>query len=216
MRRRPASLLVLAAAWAVAGCETAAAPERQPAYPLEDPQNGLIFRWTPGDLPIRYWVAEDAGQVHGFVRDGLRIWAETFLHGEFRAAVVADSADADVLVFVAPGPPPPGIPTNEPPVLGACEGRTGYDLEPDEDRLVRPFRVTVEWDARYADGDIVNCLERVTIHELGHTIGLFGHSADDLDLMHGNPRVRTPSSADRATAEVLYHTTPSIAPPGPR
>ena len=216
MRRHPASLLVLAAACAAAACETAAAPERELAYPLEDPQSGLTFHWTPDYLPVRYWVADDAGQVHTFVREGLRTWAATFLHGEFRAVLVTNSAEADVLVFVEPGTPPPGNPTDDPPVLGACQGKTGYDLEPDEDRLVPPFRVTVAWDSRYADADVVNCLERVTIHEIGHTIGLFGHSGNELDLMHGNPRVRSPSPADQATAEVLYHTPPTITPPAAR
>jgi hypothetical protein len=214
--RRPARLLALAAVWTVAACETAAAPQRQLAYPLEDPQSGLTFHWTADRLPVRYWVAGGAGQVQGFVRDGLLAWAATFLHGEFRGVVVADSAAADVFVFVEPGLPPPGGTTDDPPVLGACEGVTSYDLELDEDRLVGPFRVTVAWDTRYADVDIVNCLERVTIHEVGHTIGLFGHSANELDLMHGNPRVRTPSPADQATAEVLYHTRPNIVPPAGR
>jgi len=71
----------------------------------------------------------------------------------------------------------------------------------------------VTWDARYPDADVVNCLERVTIHELGHTLGLFAHSTSELDLMHPNPRVRVPSPADRATAEILYHTAPTIGPP---
>lgn len=216
MRRRPGSLLALAAACVAVACETAAAPERELAYPLEDPRSGLTFHWTPGDLPVRYWVSDDAGSVRDFVREGLRTWAGAFLHGEFRGVMVADSAEADVLVFVEPGTPPPGNPTDDPPLLGACGGVTGYDLEPDEDRLVRPFRVTVEWDSRYADGDVVNCLERVAIHEIGHTIGLFGHSSNELDLMHANPRVRSPSPADQASAEVLYHTAPTITPPVPR
>jgi hypothetical protein len=31
--------------------------------------------------------------------------------------------------------------------------------------------------------------------------------------MHPNPRVRAPSPEDRTTAEILYHTAPTITPP---
>lgn len=213
MRRHAASLLVLVAALGTAACEGAAPPGRELGYPLEDPQNGLTFRWTRDLLPVRYWVAPDAGIVRTFVQDGMLRWSATFLYGEYRAVLVPDSADADVLVFVEPGTPPAGDPTDDPPVVGACGGVTRYDLEPDEDRLRRPFRITVEWHGAFENADIVNCLERVTVHEIGHTLGLFGHSANEEDLMHPNPRVREPSPADRATAEMLYHTAATIAPP---
>jgi predicted Zn-dependent protease len=95
--------------------------------------------------------------------------------------------------------------------VGACEGVTRYDLA--ENRLLAPFLVELRWDPQYSDEDVVNCLERITIHELGHTIGIFGHSPRDEDLMNASPRVRVPSSGDRATAEVLYHTPATIRPP---
>lgn len=213
MHRHAIRLLALAGVLGTAGCEDVVPPPRSPGYALEDPQNGLTYRWPRNLLPVRYWVAGDAGLVRGFVGDGIRRWTASFQYGEYRGIIVADSADADVLVYVIPGTPPNVPLTNDPPVVGACGGRTRYDLADNEDRLLRPFRIFVEWDDRFPDADIVNCLERVTVHEIGHTIGLFAHSANDLDLMYPTPRVREPSPGDRATAEILYHSATTIAAP---
>lgn len=213
MRRRRTDVVLAVALLAAVACDEAAAPARDAAYPFDLFETGLVFRWSPDRLPIRYWVSGDAGVVGDFVEEGLRVWEHQFLYGEFRAVVVDDSTQADVLVWVTPATPPAGTPNDDPPEIGACDGVTGFDLS-DADALTGPFEVRVGWDARYDASDVVNCLERVTIHEIGHTIGLFAHSANELDLMHPNPRVRAPSPDDRATAEVLYHTAPTITPPG--
>jgi len=211
--RRRTSLVLALALLGAAACDEAAAPSRETTYAFDLFETGLVFHWSPDRLPIRYWVARDAGVVAEFVAEGLRVWEHQFLYGEFRGVVVGDSTQADVLVWVTPTTPPAGTVNDAPPEIGACDGVTGFDLS-DTDALTGPFEVRVGWDARYADTDVVNCLERVTIHEIGHTIGLFAHSGNELDLMHPNPRVRAPSPDDRATAEVLYHTAPTIAPPG--
>lgn len=211
MSRRRASVTVTLLL-AAAACENAASPGRQAGYDVDLQQTGLVFRWQGDRLPVRYWVAGDAGVVADFVRDGLRVWERQFLYGEYRGIIVTDSTRADVIVRVAPGTPPAGGVTETLPVIGACDGVTSFDLD-DADALVGPFQMRVTWDARYPDADVVNCLERVTIHELGHTLGLFAHSTSELDLMHPNPRVRVPSPVDRATVEILYHTAPTIGPP---
>lgn len=214
--RRPETLLPLVGALTLAGCEGAVAPMRQAAYDFDLYGTGLVFHWTPERLPVRYWVAPDAGVVRGFVAEGIERWTDQFLWGEYRGVLVEDSTEADVLVRVTPPAPPTGQPTDDPPVVGACGGVTSNDTTaaPGPRALVGPFRMVIGWDERYADADVVNCLERVTAHEIGHTIGLFGHSPNDFDLMNGTPRVAAPSIGDRVTAEVLYRTPPSILPPG--
>lgn len=213
MPRRRTDVVFAVALLGAAACDEAAAPAREATYPFDLFESGLVFHWSPDRLPIRYWVAGDAGAVGEFVEAGLRVWEEQFLYGEFRGVVVDDSTQADVLVWVTPATPPAGTPNDDPPELGACDGATAFELN-EADALTGPFEVRVAWDARYSDGAVVNCLERVTIHEIGHTIGLFGHSTNELDLMHPIPRVRAPSPYDRTTAEVLYHTAPTITPPG--
>jgi predicted Zn-dependent protease len=211
MAMRTGRLPLLIVAAASAACGTAVAPDRQQTYEFAEPLSGLTYHWTSDQLPVRYWVAPDAGAVREFVQEGLDAWSDQFLYGEFRGILVPDSADADVVVVVTP-PPPEGGPTNDPPVPGACRGITRYELAPDENRLAGPFRVAIDWDVRYPDVDVVNCLERVTIHEIGHTIGIFGHSPNEADLMYAAPQVNRPSEHDRQTAEILYHTPRTILP----
>jgi predicted Zn-dependent protease len=205
-RRAAVALLLLATA-----CVDASAPLREDTYAFALPLNGLVFRWTAERLPVRYWVASNAGVVREFAGQALDTWGRQFLYGEFRGVLVTDSATADVLIAVAPQTPPDVPATDDPPVA-ACSGVTSFDLT-DDDRLVGPFQVRITWDLRYDDADVVNCLQRVTTHEIGHTLGIFGHSPAALDLMNAYPAVAAPSTADRATAEVLYHTTPTIRPP---
>lgn len=193
-------------------CADAAAPMRPSPYAFDLQGTGLVFHWSADRLPVRVWVAGDAGVVRQFAAEGLQVWSRQFIFGEFRGALVDDSSTADVLVTVGPDTPPAGVPDDAPAALGACSGATEFDVTANQG-LAGPFRIALTWDARFPNQDVVNCLERVTVHEVGHAIGIFGHSPDDDDLMNANPRVRSLSPRDRATAEILYHTPATIRPP---
>jgi predicted Zn-dependent protease len=57
---------------------------------------------------------------------------------------------------------------------------------------------------------VEQCLALTTTHELGHSIGIFAHSPVATDLMYPDPTVPGPSDRDRATAELAYHTEPTL------
>jgi hypothetical protein len=208
--RRVSRLLALALA--AAGCDVVTPPPRDGIYSFDLYQTGLVFHWPIDRLPIRYWVNPTAGPVARYVETGLRAWEAQFVYGEFAGLVVSDSARADVLVAVA-GPTPPDVPLTDAPPVDACSGETYNEAPPGVDTLAGPFEVTLHWAPQFADADVANCLLRVTVHEVGHTIGLLAHSPDPADLMYTDPKVGTPSGNDRATAQTLYHTTPDLAPP---
>jgi predicted Zn-dependent protease len=65
----------------------------------------------------------------------------------------------------------------------------------------------------YTAAQVSACVRRVTIHELGHTLGLLQESPAQEDIMYSTVQVSAPSARDRQTVQVLYHTPATIAPP---
>jgi predicted Zn-dependent protease len=212
MSARRADLGLALATLLAAACGTVTIPDRPDPYDFEEQQTGVVFRWPAERLPVRYWVDPEAGVVAEYVARGLEAWQEQFLYGEFRAVTVADSSRADVVVRVL-GNPPPDVPLTDDPPVFACGGVTRYEAPDAANRFPAPPVVELTWDAGYGDADVANCLFRVAVHEVGHTLGILAHSPDEFDLMNANPRVAAPSVRDRATVQTLYHTAPTALPP---
>lgn len=176
---------------------------------------GVTFHWPRNRLPVRYWVAANAGVVKGDLADGLRAWEAQFLYGEFRGVVVADSASADVVVMLPDSTTPPNVPRTSDPPADVCGGETANTIHstgPGTYALDQAYQIKLTWDRRAAPADIVNCLHRVVMHEIGHSLGILQHSEDPNDLMAPLPIVDAPSARDRATAVILYHTPANVAP----
>ena len=211
IRRWHRSACIAAIALAAATC-TPTEPDRSDIYGFRlEPQN-LVFRWPTGRLPVRYF-AQNLGSFPDFVREGITLWESQFLYGEFQGALVSDSSQADVVVTLQGGTPPTAAPNDDPP-LPACDGATATPLA-DPAHLAGPIVIRVRWFNTFAPTDVVNCLARVTAHEIGHSLGLLQHSSENQDLMFATPTVTTPSTRDRSTVQTLYHTTPDILPAAP-
>ena len=184
-------------------------PDRGDTYGFRlQPQN-VVFSWPADRLPVRYY-AQPVGALQDFVRGGIDLWESQFLYGEFSGTLIDDSTSADVRVVVDGGAPPSAPLTSAPPVA-ACDGRTVTSLTTDN-RLSVPVVVHLRWFSGFAASDVVNCLSRVTAHEIGHTLGLLQHSTQAGDLMFAVPAVTAPSARDHSTVEVLYHTKPDVGP----
>jgi len=189
------------------GCSDILTPSRTPRY-LSD-LGGEVFRW-PGDrLPVRYF-ADTRGNMPELVGTSLLVWEKQFLYGEFKAGLVPDSADADVIV-VWQDSIPPDVPPDTAGALGACGGVTSLPI--DSTTMTGPIRVVLQVRLGFTEAQVAACMRRVAAHEIGHTIGILTHSPATTDLMFGTPATETPTNRDRNTAQVLYHTVPTIAPP---
>ena len=195
----------------LAGCEGLTPPDRGIGYEYRH-STGIVFHWPADRLPVRYWIAPNSGDAARWITAGIVTWRGQLLYGEFDGILVSDSASADVIVVVEPGPPPDGIVNDLPPEPNACRGVTSFDVTPDFTQMTGALVIELRWDSRFATDDIVNCLYRVAIHEVGHTLGIFAHSSVTGDLMAPVPIVRDPTLNDRQTVERLYHTPPDVRP----
>lgn len=214
--RRVFPLLCLGLGWMLLSCADIAAPSRGNAYewrrllPTASGVDTLSFHWPSSSLPVRIW-AEDSLNLLAHVEQGIGVWEAAFLYGEFSAVPVADSNSADVIVQT--GIAPKGgfsITRLESLLAPECQGATDIELATTGQAILRPIRVYV--DPRFPPGSpgVDDCMALTTTHELGHALGIFAHSPDEADLMYGDPVVSALSTRDRSTAELAYHTEPTL------
>ncbi len=210
---RARALLAALAGTLAAACTDPMVPSHAPAYPFDI--FGDVFHWPAGRLPVRFY-ADPRGTLPTLVAHAVDTWERQFLYGEFRGVMVNDSNSADVIVTWADSVPPDATPDTG-PAVNACGGLTQGFLDSTGTAFDGPFhsQLTVLTGAVFTAGQVQACVQRTTIHELGHTLGLFQESADTRDIMASPPSVKLPSAGDRRTVETLYHTTPTLGPPPP-
>jgi predicted Zn-dependent protease len=171
----------------------------------------LSFHWDASDLPVRFWV-ENSLDLPSHVQQGIEQWEAVFLYGEFSGTLVSDSSGADVIVRI--GIAPKGgfsITRLARGMAPECQGATDVELSAAGNQILRPIRIYV--DPRFAPGSpgIDECMALTTTHEIGHALGIFTHSPNPDDLMYADPVVSTISRRDRSTAELAYHTPPTLS-----
>ena len=220
-----AQVTALLAATAVIGglaCSDILAPARTARYawrlivpydsagPREDT---LSFHWPRNALPVRVWV-ENQHSVPDRVLEGIALWRPAFLYGEWDAKLVGDSSAADVIIRTMQPPPAPPAALRFRTSFQSCQGATDIDTVATRRQLRIPIRSYIDASLPNAP-DITACLRTVSAHELGHTLGLFQHSPDSLDLMFASPGVDALTDRDIGTAVSAYHYPAAMLPVRP-
>jgi hypothetical protein len=213
----PILTILLVVVGAGLSCADISAPTRSSAYEwrLITPTgpgtaDTLSFHWPHSRLPVKVW-AQDTLNLPAHARNGIAQWEAAFLYGEFAAVMVSDSNVADVLVTA--GNAIKGgfsVTSLESMLAPECEGGTDFDLSVGSREIQPPVRVFLNLRSAPAAPGVEECLALTTTHELGHAIGIFAHSPAPTDLMYADPTVPSPSERDRATAELAYHTEPTL------
>jgi hypothetical protein len=212
MKRRILPLAVMLGAGLA--CSDIATPARDEPYEwrLVVGTDTLSFHWPREMLPLRIWV-EDSLDMPAHVERGIGVWRDAFLYGEYDAVLVEDSADADVLVRVLT--PPAKIVATAARLLTAfpgCEGATDIDTAATRFQLQLPVRMYVDPKFDPSSVDLTECFEITATHEIGHSLGIFRHTGNPMDVMYGDPEATTLSERDRQTAEVLSHYPANMIP----
>lgn len=192
----------------LSACGEPTIPVRTKAYDFDF--GGDVFHWPPNRLPVRFYAVA-AGNLPFLVQRAIGVWEEQFLYDEFRGVLTDDSTRADVIVRWS-GAVPPDVPPDTGPPVFACDGLTSFWVDT-LGRALDSMRVELGVRTGFTAAQVAACTRRLAIHELGHALGLFQHSPSPADIMAPNPTVSLPSADDRRTAEVLYHTAPTLAPP---
>jgi hypothetical protein len=154
---------------------------------------------------------DDTLNLPAHVRQGIDAWEAAFLYGELRAGVVSDSSVADVIV--TSGLAPKGgfsVTRLESLMAPQCQGATDIELAASGQEILPPIRVYVDPRVASSSPGVDACMALTTTHELGHALGIFAHSTNPVDIMYADPVVTTLSARDRATAELAYHTEPTL------
>ena len=175
------------------------------AYDPTQLTGGQLYRWSTG-ARVRVFVEPmTAGGVElaGAVQRAVVSWNAVPQEREFTLDVVTNRNMADVIVYDRSIP--------QPVVSGSCpfnpSGAAGYTyfcpINGRAERL-RPLASTGLTTAIVIRVDMTTtatqaALDALVAHEVGHAVGIGGHSPQTTDVMYTRPTVRTPTDRDRNT-----------------
>lgn len=205
-------LSTLALVVVAAACTDAAAPRVDPpAYDPTQLSGGVVYRWPTGKT-IAVFVdptAVGAGvDLAGATAAGMAAWKAALGSSHFAFRTAATAADADVIVHASAAPRLVGLAgCAEPPTFA---GGVTFFCPARDSALTLPLlgdpgtgRVKIDIAINPAATNATNSLGALVTHELGHAVGIGGHSSNALDVMFAQPAVSVPSSRDISTLRWL-------------
>jgi predicted Zn-dependent protease len=173
---------------------------RYVAFPLPFNEN-VLLHWSRRQMPLEVHLPvppegfyADPAAVHEVVRDGVTNWADVAEPGVPSFVFVDEPADADIRIAWALESPDPTW------YIAHC----AYDMSVVHSKQLGVDRilVTARWRGQEPALDVIY---GTVLHEMGHALGLYGHSPDPGDVMFAGARVdRVVSERDRATLRALY------------
>lgn len=162
----------------------------------------VLLHWSRRQMPLRVHLPvppdgfyADPLAVHEVVRDGITDWADVVEPGLPSFVFVDSPGEADIPVAWAFEPPDPTW-----YVAHCVFSPTVLSKQFAVDHIL----VTARWRGREPSLDMIY---GTVLHEMGHALGLAGHSPDRADVMGRSLNVeRRPevTARDRATLRALY------------
>ena len=199
----------MAIALLAAGCDNPTSIRPNFAYDPTALTGGLLYRWSTG-ARVRVFVepmAVSSVDLALSVQRAVVAWNAVPQEREFSLEVVSNRDLADVIVYDRS--------VAQPVATGSCpfnpSGASGYTYFCPLNGRAEPLRpiasstlttrIVIRVDLTTTTSQAA--LDALTAHEMGHAVGIGGHSPETGDVMHTRPTVRTPTGRDRATLQNL-------------
>ena len=200
-----ASLLIVALGTTFSCASRSRAPEADTYLrwvSFEVPINEhVVLRWPKHKMPLRVHLPpppagmfEDPAGIHDSVRDGVLDWSDVVAPGLPSFEFVDDEGDADIPIVWAPEPDGNWYIAHCVYDIGWASRRFG----------VTRILVAASWRGHTAD---LHEVYATVLHEMGHALGLGGHSPERGDIMYesiSGSSLDGLSPRDRATLTALY------------
>jgi hypothetical protein len=126
---------------------------------------GVVRRWLPELLRVARPLPVEGVDYLGTLENAVEIWNAAL--GQERFRLVEPGEMAEVVCELGD------------------EIRLGYVRRLEQDAERHPLRMLIHLSPRWAQG-AERYVQRAWLHELGHVLGLWGHSLDPRHLMHGS------------------------------
>ena len=214
--RRPGPYAAgIVALWVAAACSTPSVDGVAPSYDPTALTSGVLYHWRVGtDISIH--VVPHPG-AHELLDAAARVsagrWQAALGYREHTIGFVADPAAAHIVIRDARSPAPVSTACGGPGWTDAAAttffcplgdtARTLPMVTGSQSRV--KVLITIDVEATSADA-----LTPVVLHEIGHALGIGGHSPVATDAMFAVPSVITPSARDARTLRYLLHRRPDL------
>lgn len=166
--------------------------------------NGERLIWRDWQMPVPVFIAmyggaEQAPFVNEVYRD-FDTWTQA-TQGRLRFREVGDPEAARIIINLKPGPL---MDANSSIGHASFNSQTLNTEDP-----MKNLKVSIVVNTGEPDSDITlenrrEQVRKLVLHELGHSIGIWGHSKDPGDIMYTHPIVTGLSSRDINTVRKMY------------
>lgn len=228
--------VALAAAW-LSACDAPTVPVRVAAYQYayEGLGEPLVYRWPVGHTIGVYLVPtadpDERAALRAAFDHAADVWNDAVLYGQYRLEA-APLERADVVLAWSGDPLPLDVGDCAPLPFGLAwttfctnTARTAIDAYPLSEGEHREDGVHMIVQVLRSEITILDRVPALVAHEFGHVLGIGTHPCrlDDSGCVPGEgayaslmfagvPDQAVPSAADRATIELVYHTTADLTP----